>query len=196
MSFWNIREEEVTPEYVQEVGGDITPIPHETNVAGYIDEIKWATNRPDGAKPIEYRITVVKPEAYKNRKLFFKFWLHGDNPNKTGDKQKKDGETHARKFYAIDAQHGGHLLALRREPTDEELQRHLMNKMTTFKIGMYDMPKDDGIGRNTGNYLLGVCGKSEPVPEVVKSTAVAPKPLAQNNAMMDDDIPFMMEWRI
>lgn len=195
MSFWDINPQEVTGEYVQDGGGSFDPIPNDTNVMGFIDQIGWATGRTDGSCPIEYRINVVKPEAYKNRKLFFKFWIKGDNPQKEGEKQKKEGATAARKFYNIDAQFGGELLKLRREPTDEDMQRHMMNKMCVFKIGMYDMPKSDGSGeRNKGNYLMGVCAKGADVPETP-----APQPKRQEPGRVangtsrydtDTDIPF------
>lgn len=191
MSFWDLSTGETTKaetDYEAPGGGDFEPIPHLTDVMGFIDQIGWASGRPDGASPIEYRISIVKPDAYKNRKLFFKLWPMGDNPNKEGDKQKKEADKSKRILAAIDANAGGHLIAINGKPTDEDLQSAIMQKMMVFKIGMYDMAKNDGSGeRNKGNYLLGVSPKSKGVAEIA---AVNPAQAATSTAVDDDEIPF------
>ena len=185
MSFWNTSTgESVTAEKEYEApSGGGEPLPDKTDVMGYIDQIGWATGRQDSAKPIEYRICVAKPEAYKNRKLFFKLWPLGDNPNKEGDKAQKEADKSKRFLAAFDANAGGELLTINGVPSDEDLQRCLMNKMMVFKIGKYEMPGDDGQTRS-GNYLMAVSGKDKAVNEPVKAA-----PSSQSTSDIDE-IPF------
>lgn len=52
MSFWDLSDGEqvkADTEYEAPSGGE--PIPDNTDVMGYIDQIAWASDRPDGAKP-------------------------------------------------------------------------------------------------------------------------------------------------
>lgn len=191
MSFWNTSDGgqvKAESEYEAPSGGSFDPIPHNTDVLGYIDEIKWGDK--DGASPIEYRITVVKAEAFKNRKLFFKLWPLGDNPNKKEpDKRKKEADKSKRMLAAMDANAGSELIAINGKPSNEQLQSALMNKMMVFKIGMYDMPKDDGSGeRNKGNYLLGVSPKTKQVSEVHAPTQASSQ--GGSSRVDDDEIPF------
>lgn len=162
MSFWELSDNttvSASTEYEAPSGGG-EPLPNNTDVLGFIDQIGWAKDRPDGAKPIEYRVCVVKPEAYKNRKLFFKLYPLGDNPNKKGDKLKQDKDKSLRFLAAIDANAGGNLLTGNGAPADEDLQRCLMQKMMTWKVGKYEMTGDDGQPRS-GNYLMAVSAKKD-----------------------------------
>ena len=193
MSFWNLSDGEAVKsetEYEAPSGGG-EPLPHNTDVLGYIDQIGWAKDRQDGAKPIEYRVCVAKPEAYKNRKLFFKLWPLGDNPNKQGDKLQKDKDKSLRFLAAIDANSGGELLQINGVPSDEDLQSNLMQKMMVWKVGKYEMEGDDGQKRE-GNYLMAVSGKDKGVSEPSQNQSA---PASQGSAM-DDEIPFAPEWRI
>ena len=128
---------------------------------------------------------MTKPESYKNRKLFFKLWPLGDNPNKQGDKLKKDMDKSKRFLAAIDTNAGGELMASNSMPTNEDLQRCLMQKLMIWKVGKYEMEGDDGQKRE-GNYLKAVSSKENGVSDS-KPVESATKPAAQD---LGDEIPF------
>lgn len=193
MGFWDLtsgeKVEATTAEYEAPSGGDFEPFPHNTDLMALIDEIKWVDNKPEygGGRYINYRIQVVKPEAYKNRKSYFKLWVNGDNPNKQGDKRKQQGDKDKRMLGAMAVNAGGGLMSVVGMPTDEDLARELTQKLMVFKVGAYEMPDDAG-GVRKGNYMLAVSPKTRCVDEAVKP---APKPsVATNGAYDDDEIPF------
>jgi hypothetical protein len=125
MGFWDTSDGETvkaSTEYEAPSGGE--PIPDNTDVLAYIDETKW--DDKDGEKYISNRWRVAKPEAYKNRVVFQKLWVLGNNPNqKDPDKRKKQGDNAKRMLAAIDANAGGELMAIEGAPTDEQLQSAL-----------------------------------------------------------------------
>lgn len=185
MSFWNTSDGEAVKaggEY--EAPGGLEPIPDKTDVIAYIDEIKWQEGKPEygGGRKINYRITVMQPEAYKNRKVYLNLWPNGDNPAKDAEKAKKQGDKDKRMLGAIATNAGGGLLAVEGEPTDDDLARELTQKPMVFKLGLWSMPGDNGQTRE-GNYLMAVSPASKGVAEV---KAQAPK----TSSLDSDEIPF------
>ena len=190
MSFWNLSSGEAvnaTGEYEAPSGG--LPIPDNTDVMEYIDEVKW--DEKNGARYISARWRVAKPEGFKNRVVFQKLWVLGNNPNKTGDKLKQDGDKAKRMLAAIDANAGGELMAVNGIPSDEDLQRCLMNKMMVIKVKTYDLKGDDG-SAVTGNWIAAISPASKGVSDTPAPAQARREPdrAANGTARYDDDIPF------
>lgn len=199
MSFWDLSDGETvnaSTEYEAPQGGDLSPIPDNTDVLAYIDEAKW--DEKDGAKYISLRWRVAKPEAYKNRVVFQKLWVMGNNPNqKDAAKAKKQGDNAKRMLGAIDANCGGELMAVAGIPTDEDLQRCLMQKMMVIKLKVWEMESSTDGSKMSGNWICAVAGKDKEI-----SNAPAPQTGGGGGANpnggrdLDDEIPFAPEWRI
>ncbi len=183
MGFWDTSDGETVKgetEY-EAPSGDLTPIPDNTDVMAYIDEVKW--DDKDGEEYISARWRVAKPEAYKNRAVFQKLWVLGNNPQqKDADKRKKQGDNAKRMLAAIDANSGGELMALEGAPIDEELQSALMNKFMVIKLKVWEMETNEG-GKMSGNWICAVSPKDKAVSE-------APKPQVSGSQELDDSIPF------
>lgn len=187
MSFWNLSDgtaPKSETEYEAPSGGGI--IPDNTDVMAFIDEIKW--DDKDGNKYINARWRVVKPEAFKNRVVFQKLWPMGNNPQQSDpEKRKKQGDNAKRVLAAIDANAGGELMTINGVPSDEDLQRCLMQKMMVIKLKVWEMKGNDGSNME-GNWVCAVSPKTKAVSEGV-GVQHSSKPKA---AAIDDDtdIPF------
>lgn len=187
MSFWDLSTGETAKaetEY-EAPQGSSEPIPDNTDVLCYPDEAKWAEK--DGAEYISLRWRVAKPEAYKNRVVFQKLWILGNNPQQNdADKRKKQGDNAKRMLAAIDANAGGELFTSEGRPSDEDLQRALCNKMMVAKLKVWEMDGNQG-DKMAGNWICAVSPKSKGVDE-------APAPHAQQSGGggrdLDDEIPF------
>ncbi len=181
MSFWDLEDKteklDTTGQY-ETGGGDIAPIPKDTQVKSAIDEAKWDDDN-DGNEYISLRHTVLAPAEYKNRKIFQKLWVLGNHPyNK--DPAKK-GDKDKRMLAAISANCGGGLLKVSGKPSDQDLQKHLLQKPMVLLLQVWKMDKDDGTTAE-GNWISAVSPskqKSKPAPE--------PEPTIEDD---DDDIGF------
>lgn len=187
MSFWNLSTGETAKsetEYEAPQGGDLSPIPDGTDVMAFVDEAKW--DEKDGVEYISLRWRVAKPESFKNRVIFQKLWVMGNNPNaKDAEKAKKQGDNAKRMLAAIDANAGGELFAIEGKPSSEDIQRCLMNKMMVIKLKVWEMETNTG-EKMSGNWICAVSPKSKGV-----SDAPAPAPQAPPASTdMDDEIPF------
>ena len=176
--FWGLSDGEsvkATGEY-ESAGGNMEPIPDGTQVMAAIDEAKWDDR--DGAEFISLRWTVLKPETYKNRKVFQKLWVLGNNPQHKAP--AKQGDTAKKMLAAIDANCGGNLLT-GGKPTDHDLQANLIGKPMVVKLGVWEMEGSMG-DKMSGNWVQAVAPKEKGV------THSAPKQAAKQE--LDDDIPF------
>lgn len=186
MSFWDLSTGETTKaetDYEAPSGGGV--IPDDTDVMAFVDECKW--DEKDGNRYISLRWRVAKPDAYKNRVVFQKLWVMGNNPaQKDPEKRKKQGDNAKRMLAAIDANAGGELMAINGIPSDEDLQRCLMQKMMVIKLKVWEMTGNDG-SKMDGNWVCAVSPKSKGVSEVA---AAAPVRSAKPAAVDDDEIPF------
>ncbi len=181
IDLWNDDDEEFTGEYVQEGGGDFPVIPHETRLKAIIDKVLWEvkTNYKDKEEEqncISMRFEIEDGE-FKGQKIFKKMFIESNN-----DEQ-------ARKDYAmflnIDVNSGGKIRALRRAPSDEDLQKCLINRSMVAIVGMM---KDKKTGKES-NYLMGISSGKKPFAQ--QSSKQAPKPSARSYSDKDDDdIPF------
>lgn len=182
--FWGLSDGDTvqaTTSY-ESAGGSIEPIPDGTQVLASIDEAKWDSR--DGEEYISLRWAVLQPDTYKNRKVFQKLWVLGNNPAQSDmDKRKKQGDNAKKMLAAIDTNAGGKLLAKGGKPTDTDLQSSLMGKPMILRLAVWEMTGSDGATMN-GNWVQQVAAKS------VGNVQEAPKPVAQNNSLDGDEIPF------
>lgn len=183
--FWGLSDGEqvkATSEYEQ-AGGTMQPIPDGTQVLAAIDEAKWDSK--DDNEYISLRWSVLKPDAYKNRKVFQKLWVLGNNPQQTdAEKRKKQGDNAKKMLAAIDTNCGGNLLS-GGKPTDSALQSNLLSKPMIVKLGVWEMKGSMG-DTMSGNWVQMVAPKEKGVSEAPVQQRQA---MAQASAM-DDEIPF------
>jgi uncharacterized protein YdaU (DUF1376 family) len=196
MSFWNLEDgtsaADTGTEYEIPGGGNLEPIPSDSNVLAIIDEAKW--DEKNDAKFISLRWTVLAPDEYKNRKIFHKLWVLDDDPNaKDKEAAKKKRDKAKRMLGAIDANAGGNLAKAAQMPSDSALQQHLMNKPMIIKCMIYEMPDRENPGEKIkGNWIAAVAPASKGV-DVKAAPPAKPKAAAQAAAGsfdMDDEIPF------
>lgn len=178
MSFWNLSDNNenltTTSGNFDAGGGDIEPIPKNTQVKAACDEAKWADY--DGEEYINLRWVVLAPAEYKNRKIFQKVRVLDDDPKKS-DKAK-------RMLAAISANAGGGLLKVEGRPSDMDLQKNLVMKPMALTLQVWSLDKDDGSGKMSGNWVQQVA------PLGSKGDVKPPEKPPVDNVDFDDDIPF------
>jgi hypothetical protein len=168
MSFWNLNdstEQLNTTGNFETGGGDIAPIPAKTQVKAAIDEAKWDMTQ-DGDEYISLRHTVLAPAEYKNRKVFQKLWVMGNNPNNKNPAAQ--GDKAKRMLAAIAANCGGGLLKVQGKPSDQDLQSNLTGKPMALLLQVWKLEKDDGTTAE-GNWVSSVSPlrqQSAPPPQV------------------------------
>ena len=167
-------------------GGNFENIPDNTNVLACPDEVKW--DKFNENEFVSIRWSVLKPEAYANRKIFQKLWVADDDPQAKDPSKKRDKAK--RMFAAIDANAGGKLAKSGKRPTNDSMTTALVNKPMVIKLMVWEFTDDDGQERS-GNWVAAVSPKSheiskgdEPAP---KKKEPAGKPVDGN---LDDEIPF------
>lgn len=206
MSFWNTSEGEAitqSAEFEAPSGGGNYVFADGSTIAGVIEDIKWDSFN-GGLEFINYRISVMQPiedangVKVANRKIFAKLYLNGKDQDKADDgKLKKQSDTAKRMLAAISTNAGGGLFKVTGQPTNEDLQQHLMMKPMTFRLGKWEMKRQDGT-MGVGNYVQAVgpfkaqydavSGTTEQQqPKVQASTISAP---AGSAAAIGDDIPW------
>lgn len=159
MSFWTIEnntEEENLGQFAMG-GGDLDPIPNKTQVLAFIDEIKW--DEYEGDSYISARWNIIKPEEYKNRKIFQKIRVN-DNDAKKSDKAK-------RMLMAIDFNAKGGLAASGKEPTTEMMQSKLTNKPMVIMLQIWAIEDKQTGEMKKGNWVSAVSPKGDGVPDKV-----------------------------
>ncbi len=181
MSFWNLSEGNLENTGAFEVGGgDMLPIPAETQCLATIDEAKWSTDRENNSF-ISLRWSVLQPVEYKNRKVYQKLWVTDDDPRAADPAKKRDKAKQM--LAAIDVNAGGKLMAKAEAPTDESLGACLTNKPMIIKIMQWKI-KDESTGETkVGNWVGAVSARS-------KTSAAVPEPVKKVTVTKDDDIPF------
>src|SRR6056297_209784 len=181
MSFWNLSDGanvDTTGEF-ETGGGNIEPIPANTDVLAVCDEAKWDKMGDD--EFISLRWTVLKPADYKNRKVFQKVRVMDGDANKA-DKAK-------RMLAAIDANAGGKLVASGESPTDENLTKCLTNKPMVLRLQVWELETEQG-EKKTGNWVSRVAPKSggQAAPAAPAPAPAEPAAPAEDGGL-DDDIP-------
>lgn len=166
MSFWNLSDNENAKEVgssFESGGGNMEPIPAGTQVKAAIDEVKW--DEYNGDSYISARWNVIDGE-FKNRKIFQKIRVN-ESDSKKADKAK-------RMLAAIATNAGGGLFKVETQPTDSDLQQHLLHKPMAIMLQVWEIEKEDGSGKASGNWV----------------SAVAPLNAPTSSAESDDDDPF------
>lgn len=181
MSFWQKQDGSAveTSTSFESGGGEIQPIPNNTQLIAAIEEAKWSEYQGESYINLKWR--VMRPQEYANRVLFHKLKVFSP---KQGDKAKQ-------MLAAIDANCGGKLAKLKDAPDDMDLMTALVGKSMAIKVQIWDM---DG---KKGNWISAVAP--------AKAQAPAPQSAPQNThnqqksngyqpqAAQDDDfdsIPF------
>lgn len=186
MSFWNLTDNSSAADTGGEFkagGGNMDPIPAGTTVLAAAEEASW--DDYEGTQFISLRWTVLAPEEYKNRKVFQKLYVMGDDrakdPMKKADKAK-------RMLAAIDTNAGGKLLASGDMPTDEGLTKCLVNKPMMLRLEVWEMEIEGEV--KSGNWVSAVAprgnSKSAPAPKAAKKPEKQPEPVED----FDDDVGF------
>ncbi len=184
MSFWQLSDgtqAENTTTF-EAGGGEIQPIPNNTQCIAAIEEAKWASY--EGESYINLKWRVMRP--YANRVIFQKLKVFSE---KQGDKAKQ-------MLRAIDANCGGKLAKLRDTPQDEDLMTALVGKPVAIKVQVWDM------NGKKGNWISAVAPAKQQAPQAQPQAPTRPTPpqnshnQAKSNAyqpQVDDDldsIPF------
>ena len=153
-------------------GGNLQPIPSETNVLAAIDEAKWSKNQA-GDEFISLRWSVLQPEEFENRKIFQKLWVTDFDPNIGVDKAIAKRDKAKRMLAAIDTNAGGKLLAKPIMPTDESMTLHLLNKPMIVKVMVWEvkdrMTGDVARGNWVGAVSSKAASKVSSLEEIAKS---------------------------
>lgn len=180
-------------------GGNMQPIPSDTNVLAAIDEAKW--DGEEGKQYISLRWSVLQPEEFENRKVFQKLWVKDADPRAKPDKVAAKRDKAKKMLAAIDLNAGGKLLAKPVMPTDEAMTLHLTNKPMILKVMVWEM-KDAMTGEmNRGNWVGAVNSKASAKvsssEEIAKSKAEmehhqksSAGAAAKSGRVLDDEIPF------
>ena len=180
-------------------GGNMQPIPSDTNVLAAIDEAKW--DGSEGAKYISLRWSVLQPEEFENRKVFQKLWVGDADPRAKSDKVAAKRDKAKKMLAAIDLNAGGKLMAKPVMPTDEAMTLHLTNKPMILKVMVWEM-KDAMTGEmSRGNWVGGVssraAAKVSSPDEIARSKAEmehhqksSAGSASRSSRVTDDEIPF------
>lgn len=174
MSFWAIEnntEEENLGQFNMG-GGEIEPIPNKTQVLAFIDEIKW--DEYEGDSYISARWNVIKPDEYKNRKIFQKIRVN-DADAKKSDKAK-------RMLMAIDFNAKGGLASSGKEPTTEMMQSKLTNKPMVIMLQIWAIEDKNTGEMKKGNWVSAVSPKGDGVPDKVIKVEREKKELTDEEA--------------
>ena len=164
-------------------GGNFDPMPDKTTAIAIIDGAEWRKD-PNFNEYITLRWSVLKPEAYANRKVFHKLWVTDEDPKAKDGKAKRDKAR--RMFAAIDKNAGGKLAKAGRQPDEDDMALALFNKPMGIKVGLWELDGDNG--PISGNWIMAVMPKGETeVSNVTAPKSAAKRPAADD---MDDEIPF------
>lgn len=193
MSFWNIEGEDLnkTQGSFEQEGGDLEPIPDGTQVLALIDEAKWNDFQGED-RHISLRWSVMAPAEYKNRKVFQKLWVLGNNPNQSDDaKRKAQADKAKRMLAAIDHNAGGKLLESGEAPTDDSMTRSITNKPMVLKLRVWEMEIQGE--KKSGNWIAAVSPRNAGAKKAEEAGAKEPAPKVQQPSIEeegDETIPF------
>lgn len=187
MSFWALSDggnANTNETSFEQEGGAIEPIPNNTNVTAYLEEVKWDKFYQSDDQYINLRWRVMAPQAYHNRVIFQKLDVLGKDSRAKDPAKKSDNAK--RLLAAIDANSGGGLSRLAVMPQDQDLQANLLNKAMNIKVMKWEM-KDDNGDKKEGNWIAGVAPRSAVNEPAVKPVQQQSGGFSQD---LDDTIPF------
>jgi len=174
VSFW-LNEENTAEENLGQFemgGGEIAPIPNKTQVLAFIDEIKW--DEYQGDSYISARWNIIKPEEYKNRKIFQKI--------RVNDAKDEKAAKAKRMLMAIDYNAKGGLAASGKDPTTEMMQSKLTNKPMVIMLKVWAIEDKETGEMKRGNWISAVSPKDASVPDKVIKVERETKPMSDDEA--------------
>jgi len=213
MSFWDLSDggsaaEDVKTEY-EVPGGNMDPIPNNSDCLAYIKGAKWASKRDADDRYIEIQWQVEKPEEYLNRVVFQKLWVDDLDPMaKSEDKAKEKRDKARRMLATIDENAKGKLMQSREAPTDDSLALALVDARMVIKCMLWEMPDNQNYGEVIrGNWVSAIKPKDaevktgDPLPPKSSGAGAGGRPSGGGAAGgagfdLDDEIPFSPEVRV
>src|SRR6478752_5395999 len=184
MSFWNTStgESAVTNSTSFEIegGGDLSPIPAGTKVLAIVEMASKRTVKDSVEEYAEIKWAVLKPEIYKNRKIFQKVWCYDLDPSaKDPTKSQAKKDKALRMLATIDSNAGGRLAAAGVEPTSDALALALNNKTMVIGLNVWEM------GDAKGNWVYSVAPKGTEITSEEEAAKNKPAPVqrAQSGGM-------------
>ena len=181
----DLADEVQTGEYKQTTGFD--PMPEGTRVLQKLESIKFDSYGGSDHENLNLKWKILAPSDYAGRVYFQTIYINGSDP--TGpyydaSKQDKNIADARRMLLIIDYHAGRKIAALRREPTQDELQKHLIGAEMMAVLGV----------NKTGKQVVrGISGVDKDYLEQAKQQAAKQQPAnpADNGfSDEDDDIPF------
>jgi len=208
MSFWDLSDggaanENVEKEY-EVPGGNMEPIPNNSDVLAYIKAVKWASKKDASERFIEIQWQVEKPETVANRVVFQKLWVADLDPTAKSEEKARQKRDKARKMLAtIDANAKGRLMQSSDMPTDDSLSLALVDARMVVKAMEWSI-NDAATGETIkGNWISAVKPKESEtsIGEALKTKPstggqTTPGGASGGGFGIDDDIPFAPEWRV
>lgn len=185
MSFWNTSDNANAAQSTgafETGGGDMEPIPSNTQLEAAIEEAKWDAYAGDEYVSLKWR--VLKGD-YAKRVIYQKVRVQDANEQKA--------DKHKRMLAAISQNAGGGLLKLSHKPTDMDLMQNLLNKPMAIMVQIWKIDKDRQGNplpkeeHKTGNWISAVAPRGGAQSAAAKPAQQAPQQQAQDDG---DDIPF------
>ena len=158
-------------------------IPEGTRCLSSIESAKWDSFKGSDHKHINLKLCVEDGE-YKGRKFFHSVYVDGTDPNSqyydATNEEKKKAKARAM-MAAIDKNAGGHIFALKRRPTDDDLAKYLIGAQMFYTLGVTGTKKQCVRGVSSAG---DIAAPSKQAANTAKATA------KKDNGFSDDDIPF------
>lgn len=183
-------------EYELPGGGNFDALPDGSKVLAMVEDAEWKSDQQEN-EFLNLKWTILKPEAFKSRKIFHKLFITDHDPREKDEVKAEKKRDRARQlFAAIDANAGGKLAKKGGKPSSDAVIVALANKPMVIGLGLWEMEDRQNPGKMmSGNWVRSVGPKTVElhVPEVAPRpvTARAGSTQAALNAALDDDeIPF------
>ena len=193
MSFWDLSDgdaanEDAKSEY-EIPGGNMDPIPNNSDVLAGIAAAKWATKKDADERFIEIQWKVKSPQVFANRVVFQKLWVADFDPQAKDNEKALAKRDKARRMLAtIDMNAKGRLMKSNDMPSDDALALALFDAEMVIKCMVWeidDRAKGEVI---VGNWVSAIKGKDSEltIGEPMKKS----EPTGGGAADLDDEIPF------
>lgn len=198
MSFWDLSDGDAANENAKSEyeipGGNMDPIPNNSDVLAGIAAAKWA--KKDDKRLIEIQWKVKSPQAFANRVVFQKLWVADLDPQAKDNEKAVAKRDKARRMLAtIDLNAKGRLMKSNDMPSDDDLALALVDAEMVIKCMIWEI-NDRATGEKAvGNWVSAVKGKDAEltIGEPMKKS----EPTGGGGLGLDDgdDIPFAPEFR-
>lgn len=164
MSFWDLSDGDAANENAKSEyeipGGNMDPIPNNSDVLAGIVAAKWAKKKDADERFIDIQWKVKSPQVFENRVVFQKLWVADLDPQAKDNEKAVAKRDKARRMLAtIDLNAKGRLMKSNDMPTDDELALALVDAEMVIKCMVWeidDRAKGEVI---TGNWISAIKGK-------------------------------------